>query len=160
SGFLNAVLRGYLREFETTKHLLENLKNEQPALGFSHPQWLVERWQKRWGTEKTARLMAWNNTPPKLFARVTTLRTEPATLLTPWRTEYVEYDFVRRDSLEENLMFELKEHPPLPHLPSFQRGEFYIQDPSTILSVRVLDPKAGDSILDMCAAPGGKLSYA
>jgi len=106
SGFINAVLRGYLREFETTKRFLSDLKTEQPALGFSHPQWLVERWQSRWGMEATARLMAWNNAPPKMFARVNTLRTEPEKLLARWREENVEYDFVRRDWLDENLMFE------------------------------------------------------
>jgi len=42
-------------------------------------------------------------------------------LLTCWRDEGVEYDFVRRDWLEENLVFELKSHPPLSSLASFSR---------------------------------------
>ena len=159
SGFVNAVLRGYLREFETTKQLLADLKAEQPDLGFSHPRWLVQRWQERWGKEPAARLLEWNNTPPKLFARVNTLKAEPGKLLAQWRDENVQYDFVRRDWLEENLLFELKEHPPLRKLPSFQQGLFYVQDPSTLLAVHALDPEPGESVLDMCAAPGGKLSY-
>src|SRR5262249_7723375 len=43
SGFINAVLRGYLREFEPTKKVLSDLKISNPAIGFSHPQWLVEK---------------------------------------------------------------------------------------------------------------------
>ena len=74
AGFVNAVLRGYLREAEATKRLLANLKISQPALGWSHPEWLVARWQKRWGLEQTTQLLAWNNTPPKTFARVNTLK--------------------------------------------------------------------------------------
>jgi 16S rRNA (cytosine967-C5)-methyltransferase len=80
-------------------------------------------------------------------------------LLAQWRDEDVEYDFVRYDWIEENLVFELKSHPPLAHLPSFQQGLFYVQDPSTLLAVKLLDPKPGEMILDLCAAPGGKLTH-
>ncbi|HXT10139.1 MAG TPA: transcription antitermination factor NusB [Candidatus Angelobacter sp.] len=253
AGFVNAVLRGYLREFDATKTLLADLKTAQPHLGYSHPEWLVIRWQKRWGSEKAAQLMEWNNTPPKTFARINTLkfqttddgrahrsaRTEsqnqptretspnagttspspprsggleplgkrrkefaegegprgssereaseslgrgevafgvegqhnsprhptldtpssPGELLTEWRNENVEYEFIRRDWFEENLVFELKSHPPLAKLRTFQQGLFYIQDPSTLLAVRELDPEPGETILDLCAAPGGKLTY-
>jgi 16S rRNA (cytosine967-C5)-methyltransferase len=80
-------------------------------------------------------------------------------LLTLWRDENVDYDFVRRDWFEENLVFELKSHPPFGKLNSFQHGLFYIQDPSTLLAVRELNPQPGETILDLCAAPGGKLGY-
>jgi len=159
SGFVNALLRGYLREFEATKSLLAELKTSQPALGFSHPEWLVRRWEQLWGAEKTRQLLEWNNTPPKTFARVNTLKADPAKLIEQWRDENVEYDFVRKDWFEENLVFELKSHPSLGTLPSFQQGQFYIQDPSTLLAVQMLDPQPGETILDLCAAPGGKLTY-
>ena len=177
AGFVNAVLRGYLREFDATKTLLAELKTSQPHLGYSHPEWLVTRWQKRWGAHQAAQLMEWNNVPPKTFARVNTLKfatdeseqagqvlgapklKDAGSLLTQWRDENVEYDFVRRDWFEENLVFELKAHPPLAKLPSFRQGLFYIQDPSTLLAVRELQPQPGETILDLCAAPGGKLTY-
>ncbi len=175
AGFINAVLRGYLREFDATKAALADLKTTQPHLGYSHPEWLVARWQKRWGAEKAAQLMEWNNAAPKTFARVNDLKFASAPdstaagsarnplragdLLTLWRNENVDYDFVRRDWLEENLVFELKSHPPLGQLASFQHGLFYIQDPSTLLAVRELNPQPGENILDLCAAPGGKLTY-
>src|SRR5271169_5121408 len=57
AGFVNAVLRGYLREFDETEKILADLKISNPAIGFSHPQWLVEKWQKRFGAEKTAQLL-------------------------------------------------------------------------------------------------------
>jgi len=186
AGFVNAVLRGYLREHDETKKLLAGLKISQPALGWSHPEWLVARWQKRWGAERTAQLLEWNNTPPKTFARVNTLKfgragsplpaehpqaengahgvTRPTfenagDLLTRWRDENVEYDFVRRDWLEENLVFEMKSHPPLNSLASFRDGWFYIQDPGTLLAVCQLGPQPGETILDFCAAPGGKTTF-
>ncbi|MGO9585972.1 MAG: 16S rRNA (cytosine(967)-C(5))-methyltransferase RsmB [Limisphaerales bacterium] len=189
AGFVNAILRGYLREDDATKKLLGELKTTQPALGWSHPEWLVARWQKRWGAEPTAQLLEWNNTPPKTFARVNTLKfrrgelhesqaegggasvlasrlvsslappKDAGDLLTRWRDENVEYDFVRHDWLEENLVFELKSHPPLSQLGSFRQGWFYIQDPSTLLAACKLGPQPGETILDFCAAPGGKTTF-
>jgi 16S rRNA (cytosine967-C5)-methyltransferase len=158
AGFINAILRNYLREFEATKRLLAELKTTQPHLGYSHPQWLAARWQERWGSAHAAELMEWNNTPPKTFARINTLKADPGKLLAQWRDENVEYDFFRGDWLEENLVFELKSHPPLNRLESFQAGAFYVQDPSTLLAVRELDPHPSETILDLCAAPGGKLT--
>jgi 16S rRNA (cytosine967-C5)-methyltransferase len=159
SGFVNALLRGYAREREETRHLIDQLKANEPDVGFSHPRWLCERWQKRWGGLALRRLLEWNNTPARTFARVNTLKTDAGKLLTQWREEGVQYDFIRHDWIEENLVFELKSHPPLAALPSFQQGRFYIQDPSTLLAVEWLDPQPGEQILDVCAAPGGKMSY-
>lgn len=159
AGFLNAVLRGYLRETGETRRLLAELKVKQPALGCSHPDWLVERWQQRWGAERVTQLLTWNNTPPKTYARLNTLRTDAATLLERWRNERVDYDFFTRDWTGENLVFELKSFPSLASLKSFQAGWFYVQDPSTLLAVRELDLQPGEAILDFCAAPGGKTTF-
>jgi 16S rRNA (cytosine967-C5)-methyltransferase len=193
AGFVNAVLRGYLREFDETKATLASLKQTQPHLGYSHPEWLVARWQQRWGAEKTAQLLDWNNTPPKTYVRVNSLmfgadalkssrdrqvtgarppvqstirrpfleRTfkDAGDVLAQWRDEGIDYDFVRRDWLDDNLVFEFKAHPPISTLASFQRGLFYVQDPSTLASVNELDPQPGDTVLDLCAAPGGKTTY-
>ncbi len=151
AGFVNAILRGCLREAGETEKLLAELKTTQPAIGWSHPEWLVARWQRRWGAERTAQLLEWNNTPPKTFARVNTLKTDAGKLIEKWRDENVEYDFVRRDLFGradlpvgldarqrvptdfENLIFELKSHPPLSSLASFRDGWFYVQDPGTLL---------------------------
>lgn len=182
AGFINAVLRGYLRELDATRTALNDLKRTDPHIGYSHPEWLVRKWQDRWGVEKTANLLEWNNTPPKTYARINSLRfnsaasTRPAPgaparpfvdrkfndagdVLLQWRDEGVEYDFVRRDWFEDNLVFELKSHPPLAKLPSFQLGLFYVQDPSTLAAVTELDPQPGETVLDLCAAPGGKTTF-
>ena len=181
AGFINAILRGYLREAEATRKLLADLKVADPATGCSHPEWLVARWQKHLGVDKTAQLLEWNNTPPKTFARVNTLTWErwlPAgefqetntptgsrrswntgDLLARWREENVEYDFFRRDWLEENLVFEMKSHPSLNSLASFRDGWFYVQDPGTLLAALELGAQPGETVLDLCAAPGGKTTF-
>ena len=159
AGFVNAVLRGFLREAVATKIRLADLKTAQPALGWSQPDWLVARWSKHWGNERTRALLEWNNLPAKLYARVNTLRTEAGKLLAQWRGEGVDYDFLTRDWTGESMVFELKSHPPLTTLESFRQGGFYIQDPSTLLAVRELDPRPGETVLDLCAAPGGKTTF-
>ncbi len=159
SGFVNAVLRAFLREAIPTKVLLANLKITQPAVGWSQPEWLVTRWLNRWGEEPLRSLLEWNNTPAKLYARLNTVRTDAGKLVEQWREENVEYDFLNRDWTGENLVFELKAHPPLAALESFRQGGFYIQDPSTLLAARELDPLPGELVLDLCAAPGGKTTF-
>lgn len=156
SGFVNAVLRGYARERAGTLRLLHELRKNQPALGWSHPVWLVARWTQRWGPEKTVALMSWNNRPAPTFARLNAIRTDAPSLLEVWHTENVECQAGRWDWVHDNTMFELKSHPPLAKLRSFAQGLFYVQDPSTLLAVKVLDPQPGENVLDLCAAPGGK----
>jgi 16S rRNA (cytosine967-C5)-methyltransferase len=200
AGFINAVLRGYLREAEGIKKILQDMKTSQPALGWSHPGWLVEKWQKQFGEASTRQLLEWNNTPPKTFARINRLKfqkdvvwetpvnavqfKDAGDLLTRWREENVEYDFMplhlqaafQADSISdqsshsvpaqlsppvdfENLVFELKSHPPLNSLGSFRAGWFYVQDPSTLLAPALLDPQPDETVLDLCAAPGGKTTF-
>ena len=160
ANFINAILRRCDAERTEVRQLLAELQATQPHVGFSHPDWLVQKWTERWGADDTRRLLEWNNTAPLTCIRVNTLKTEPTKLLDRWRlNESVEYDFVPCAWAEEHHVFALKSHPPLAALGSFRDGWFYVQDPSTLLAVQALDPWAGESILDLCAAPGGKTAY-
>lgn len=156
AGFVNAVLRGYGRERPSTHQLLDNLKNNQPDLGFSHPQWLADRWINLWGVEATCHLMAWNNGPASTYARLNTLRARTAQVLETWAQEGIKFLPRQWDWTGHGLVFELLEHSPIEELESFKKGWFYIQDPSTLLAVHLLNPQPRDNILDACAAPGGK----
>jgi 16S rRNA (cytosine967-C5)-methyltransferase len=159
AGFINGTLRNYAREKDATKDLLRELKTKDPALGYSHPKWLVDRWQAQFGLEKTAELLELNNTPPKTYARVNSLKVKPEELIRMWDAEGVKYLAVECDWATPGLVFELESHPPIPNLASFQKGFFYIQDPSTLLSAYELNPQAEETILDFCAAPGGKTTF-
>jgi 16S rRNA (cytosine967-C5)-methyltransferase len=159
AGFVNAVLRGYSRERVPTEKLLGELRATQPALGYSHPEWLCERWQRRWGEERLRQLLEWNNTPPKTYARLNALQSDLADLTAQWSKEEVRFASRRWDWVGLGVVFELISHPPLAGLPSFKHGLFYLQDPSTLLAVRELDPQPGECVLDLCAAPGGKTTF-
>jgi 16S rRNA (cytosine967-C5)-methyltransferase len=171
AGFINAVLRGYVRETEGIRKILADMKLSQPALGWSHPEWLVTKWRRQFGEEPTRQLLAWNNTPPKTYARANALKFSGAggmpgpvlrdagDLLARWREEEVAYDYFTRDWTGENLVFELTSHPPLARLGSFRDGWFYVQDPGTLLAPLLLGAQPGESVLDLCAAPGGKTTW-
>src|SRR4051812_17938081 len=157
AGFINAVLRGYVRERAATEKLLQDLESTNPAVACSHPDWLYERWQKRWGADNARALLKLNNTPPPTFARANTLRGTVDELTRAWQSEGV--DFKARQFDWSPLVFELLGHPSLATLPSFQKGFFYLKDTTTLRAAKELAARPGESILDMCAAPGGKTTY-
>jgi 16S rRNA (cytosine967-C5)-methyltransferase len=159
SGFINAILRAYLRERQETEHLLAQLRINEPALGHSHPDWLFNRWKDCWSLEPTIALLAWNNEPAKIFARANSLLADPERLPAIWESEKVVFQEVSKDWFAQGIVFELRSLPHLKDLTSFRTGLFYVQDPSTLLSVYELDPKSGERVLDLCAAPGGKTTY-
>lgn len=159
SGFINAVLRQALRDQALLRSEMQKLEDTDPATAFSHPAWLVDRWIERHGRKSAIQMMQANNRPSRTFARLNTLKTDPDALLSRWREEGVDYDFRTYPWTGENLVFCLKKHPPIARLGSFKDGWFYVQDPSTLLAVHVLDPKPGHAVLDLCAAPGGKTTF-
>jgi 16S rRNA (cytosine967-C5)-methyltransferase len=159
SGFINAVLRGCLRERPALEREWQRLKEQQPALGFSHPEWLCQRWAKRWDPKGLRALLEWNNTPAKVWARRNTLRADAEQLARMFEQQGVLFTPRQFPWTPADVVFELRAHPPLSTLPSFRQGLFYVQDPSTLLAVQSLDPQPGERVLDLCAAPGGKATY-
>lgn len=157
--FINAVLRGYGREDTITRQRLEELKRAKPAFGWSHPEWLVRRWEKQWGNVKALRLLEWNNSAPPVYARVNTLKTSACELQQRWSLEGVVAEKAEFPWVSKDLVFRLKNHPPLGTLGSFEQGLFYIQDPSTLLAPGMLEASGGEMVLDLCAAPGGKTTF-
>jgi len=157
--FVNAVLRGCTREQEAIESALGQLQQADPATGWSHPAWLVERWRAAFGEEALRQLLKWDNTPPETYVRLNPFRLSEDKLVGLWRDEGVHYDFHRFPWTGENLVFQVRSAQPIAALQSFKLGGFYVQDPSTLLAVKELAPKAGETILDLCAAPGGKATY-
>lgn len=118
---------------------------EELATYYSHPEWLVQRWLTQFGAPSTRSLLEWNQTPAPVFARWRRLDREPseeelaALLPTQWKNFYE----VRPGNWALIGKW-------------LQEGSIYLQDPSTRFAIELLDPRAGETILDACAAPGGK----
>ena len=141
---INGVLRTAARQRE---ELLQRGRGQPLSVRESHPEFIVTRWQKRFGPEATANLCRWNNEPPAIYARVNELEID-----------------------REQFIHRYPDAQPCPKWPGFvqfatvplepiQRGHCYVQDPSTALACRLTGAKPGEKILDACAAPGGKTTY-
>lgn len=132
---VNAVLRRALREKE---QLLAARAAAPLHVRCSHPEWLVKRWIAQFGEEEATALCEWNQIPAPLYVRINQLRPKPAP-----------FEFLEDAG---NGFFHVE------HLPgeAIEAGACYVQDPSTALAPGLLAPNPSLSVLDMCAAPGGK----
>ncbi|KAL7088101.1 hypothetical protein ACP275_13G108500 [Erythranthe tilingii] len=127
------------------------------AIIHSHPVWMVRRWISYIGYEEAIKLMIWNNTDPcfsiranigKGFTRAN-LVTELETLKVPYELSEHLDDFVRiRTGMQVIKQAGLLE-----------KGLCSVQDESAGLVVKIVDPMPGESIIDCCAAPGGKTLF-
>ncbi len=150
TGFINAVLRGMLRDRATADRVLASC----PApLRLSHPDTLWQRWVRQIGAESAERLCIWNNE-------------RGDTVIRP------QYCGGINTGLRERLHsagIAAEIHPARPReclvlprgirleiVPGYDEGAFTVQDPATLMAVDMLAPQPGERVLDACAAPGGK----
>jgi 16S rRNA (cytosine967-C5)-methyltransferase len=120
------------------------------SAGFSWPMWLADRWIQRFGFQECCRLGFWFNAPPPLWIRVNerfTSRNQLASFLPNAVPGFA------RESLI------LTGAGPITQLPGFAEGHFAVQDHASQLVVDALDPRPGWTVLDLCAAPGGKTTH-
>jgi len=149
--FLNGVLRNSLRKSEEIQKILHEASL---AVRSSHPDFLVDRWTEEFGEESTAAICDWNNKRPPVILRVNHHRTTTKDYTKMLAEDGIEVELHPADS--KNRFLILPAGISIPDLPGYTEGLFTIQDPATILAVDMLDLKHGLSVLDACAAPGGK----
>ena len=152
-GFVNAVLRNLDRKRDTLKGP-EKIADpiERLSVSESHPRWLVERWGAELGEAEAAALLAANNVRPSLALRVNSLKTERDHLLTRFRQTGVEASAGALSPLSVLV----PEPGPVRELPGYEDGWFAVQDEASQLVPLIVAPQPGESVLDVCAAPGTK----
>ncbi len=149
AGLTNAVLRAISREDlilpdESDRELYLSVK-------YSFPPWLVRLWRDGYGYDNAEGIMAACVGRPPLTVRVNTLRTNVPQLKQLLTREGVEAE----DAPCENAL-NLGKCGSVEKLKSFQEGLFHVQDAASQLCAAALDPQPGDTVLDLCSAPGGK----
>jgi 16S rRNA (cytosine967-C5)-methyltransferase len=135
-GFLNALLR-------KLPGAMAKINRRALAAHHSHPDWLVEHWLTEWGELSTAKLLHWNQQIPCNYIKLETTieQISPKLQTTQWPKFY-------KVAPKTNWSASI--------VPLLNRGIAYIKDPSTRLAAELLAPIAGEPVLDLCAAPGGK----
>jgi 16S rRNA (cytosine967-C5)-methyltransferase len=154
-GVVNAVLRNLVRIPEAERLNFERVEKKGVApfiaLRTSHPRWLVKRWVQRFGEAEALRLAEANNRIPPLTLRIDTRKTTVDAMIN--RLSDIGISGVPTSFSPSGI--KLKMLLPYKDLLEF-RDLFVVQDEASQLIPYLLEPRAGERILDACAAPGGK----
>lgn len=135
-GLINAVLRRIIRErSELEKEALERGNT---------PPWAYRTWQKDWGKRAVAKIAT-----AHLHEAPLDLSLKDRGAAKAW-AEKLGAELLPTGSLR------LQEAGPVPDLPGFAEGAWWIQDAAAALPAQLFDIKPGERVLDLCAAPGGK----
>ncbi|MFO0925996.1 MAG: 16S rRNA (cytosine(967)-C(5))-methyltransferase RsmB [Gemmataceae bacterium] len=127
---------------------------EYLARGFALPLWLAERWVTRYGADEAYRLGFWFAGPAPLTLRVNPLRCDVDRLLAALADAGL--SAVRGDHPQT---VRLRDHVAVRELPGFADGWFCVQDESATRVGAAVNPQPGETVLDLCAAPGGKTTH-
>lgn len=153
AGLVNAVLRGFIRDEKPLK--LPDRKKQfdrHVSVRYGIPEWLIKQWRTQYGAKEAEQMAAATLERPPLYARVNTLKTTADVLIALLKQEGV--SATAHPWLENCLM--LTNTGSIDALKAYRDGLFYIQDLSSQLCARMLGAKPGDTVLDICAAPGSK----
>ena len=153
-GFVNGVLRNVARGLDQVEYPTEGI--ERLSVVYSMPEWILKLWKKTYDLDVIESMLQAFQEETPVTIRCNLAKTTPENLKESLQKEgvtvtphpYLSYAFWIQD------------YDHLSELESFQKGEFYVQDISSMLVGELADPKKGDLVIDVCAAPGGKSVYA
>ncbi|WP_321277243.1 16S rRNA (cytosine(967)-C(5))-methyltransferase RsmB [Thiomicrorhabdus indica] len=149
-GLVNGVLRNFLRE----KAAICEEVDVKPSQKFSHPQWFFKAMRKAY-PENWEAILGANNQIAPLTLRNNAIYQTPETLLEAIQSSGIEAQ--RHPDCQQGIS--LLQSTDITQLPSFEEGGFSVQDAAAQQAAQILQPQAGERILDACAAPGGKTTH-
>ncbi len=152
TGLTNGVLRSVVRARDRLPEPDTGNSIRDLSIRWSHPTWLTRRYVQRFGRDEALRLLQCNNMPPTYSIRVCRTRANVQELLDELNSKGVALH--ASPSLED--YFTVDSLGPLIRQGYMDRGQCAVHDESAGLIVKLLNPKPGETILDACAAPGGK----
>ncbi len=155
SGFINAVLRNFLRN--DSKYTLPDESDFVLHLSvkYSCPEYLVRMWIDQYGEENTIGILSGLDSRPPLTIRVNTLKCSKTELVKSLESENV----VVSNIPFLNNALNIENTGSIEELTAYKNGWFYVQDSASQLSCEMLGAKEGMVVCDVCAAPGGKSVY-
>ena len=157
SGLVNAILRNAIRRRDGIVY--PDIK-EDPAYHISvfhsHPLWMVRKWIETFGVEETSMLCKANNEIPPVVLRTNTLKTNREKLIDECSRQGME---IKATGFSPDGL--IASHPAIPvrEMAFYKAGHIQIQDEASQLISRLVDPKPGEDVLDVCAGTGGKTTH-
>ncbi len=149
---VNAIMRNLQRDIENLPKPAYPDRTKLVAATFSHPEWMVARWSKRFGEREAFQLMQANNSRPNYYVRVNTLRTKPENF--ELRMDKMGVEFEESEWLPN--FYKVDSVQPFIEKGLLSKGLCQVQDIAAGLAPFVLDPQPNEKIYDLCAAPGTK----
>ncbi|MCH5203440.1 MAG: 16S rRNA (cytosine(967)-C(5))-methyltransferase RsmB [Oscillospiraceae bacterium] len=150
-GFVNGMLRNFLRKNKSVDY--SGLSDEERlSIEYSCPLWLAKKWRAEYGEENAVKALEASLGAPPLFARVNTTKVSDEELLEILKKEGVPAE----KNPKLGGCIRLKKTGDLEQIKAFNDGLFHIQDVSSQLCCMTLRPIVNETVIDMCAAPGGK----
>ena len=153
--FVNAVLRSLTRSGGNLPPFPED-PVEDVATRLAFPSWLARRWAQRFGLDEAVRLMTALDERPEVTVRANFLKCSRAALAQRLGEEE-EVACSATPFVPEGLS--LEEPGPAFRFKAFKEGWFTLQDEASILVGHLLGPKPGETVADVCAAPGTKTTH-
>lgn len=148
AGLINATLRQFQRE---QPHLLEQIAQNTCA-HFSHPNWLIEIIKTAW-PEQWQNVLDANNQHPPLTLRINSQQLSREAYLQKLGIDHGVYTTLATEGITLHEACDVKQ------LPGYAAGEFSVQDESAQLAASLLELTSAQTVLDACAAPGGKTAH-
>ena len=149
-GFVNAILRNYLRKKEGIP--MPSSPEALLSVKYSFPEEMTKALIGYFGNEETKKLLSAMNEPPMMTLRVNTLKTSREALLKKLESAEIKAE----ETKVSPFGIRLSESVPYSRLEDICAGEFFVQDEASQISTAVLDAKKGMRVIDMCACPGSK----
>ena len=152
TGFVNGVLRKVAGEYGSIRFPQKSQPVEYLSVMYSMPIWLVERFLKDYRFEKSEKIFEAFLEESPTTIRIREHLVDKQAVLESLEKQKV---LVEKAPYVENAYY-LKNYDYLPALEAFRMGNIQVQDVSSMLVAEIADPREGDYVIDLCAAPGGK----
>lgn len=152
-GFVNGVLRNIARGLDDIKYP-DQTKEPYPYLSvkYSMPEWILSLWKKSYDYATIVEILEGFAQDKKTYIRCNTMKKPVSEIRRILESEGVTV----KDVDGMSYAFEISGYDYLADLDSFQQGLYQIQDISSMRAGEIANPQAGDYVIDVCAAPGGK----
>ena len=155
SGFINGILRNVIRQKEEIGKVKTKDDVDYLSIKYSYDKWMIRNWMIHFGKEFTEELLEANNERPNIYLRTNTLKITRDELIKKLEKQNIKAEKV--NVVEEAIKVEhLKD---IENNNLYKEGLFTVQDVSSMLVGKVMNPKENSLVLDVCSAPGGKTTH-